>query len=225
MGLTLGVCPTSEFVVLEPSVDRALAASNQPSESRPPIPATQRLTVDEYRRLGQLGLLTEDDRVELLEGLIVRQMNRGPRHDAAIERIDAALRPLLPIGLRLRVQSAITIDDSEPEPDLAIVSGDIVAHETRHPSQGEIELVVEVADSSVERDYEKARIYARAAVPQYWLVDVRRGCVEVFAQPAHDLVPPVYRERRLLQSNDFLDVVLNGQKVGSVAVGKFFSGQ
>src|SRR5262245_16087266 len=88
----------------------------------PPYPV-RKFSVDEYHRLIQMGLLTEDDPVELLEGWIVPKMPRNTPHDVCLDKSLEALRAILPTGWRLRVQSAITTPDSEPEPDFAIVPG------------------------------------------------------------------------------------------------------
>ena len=75
-----------------------------------------------------------------------------------------------------------------------------------------------------DRDYDKARIYARATIPQYWLVDVGRGRIEVFEKPDHERNPGGYRERGSLQATDVLEVILNGRKVGAIPVSKLFPG-
>ena len=79
--------------------------------------------VEEYQRLVEAGILTESDRVELLEGWIVPKLTRKPPHDCAIELVAAALQALLPPGWRLRIQSAVETADSQPEPDVAVVYG------------------------------------------------------------------------------------------------------
>src|SRR5882762_3647803 len=89
----------------------------------PPLPV-RRFTVAVYHRMIDVGLLTEDEPVELLEGWIVPKMPRNPPHDGTIQRINKRLGRCLPPGWDLRVQSAVTTADSEPEPDLAVVRGD-----------------------------------------------------------------------------------------------------
>jgi Uma2 family endonuclease len=78
----------------------------------------------------------------------------------------------MPLGWRVRVQLAITTSDSEPEPDLAVVCGSIRDHARRHPAPHEIVLVIEVAASSLTVDRAKARLYARAGIPAYWIVNL-----------------------------------------------------
>lgn len=92
----------------------------------------RRFSVDEYHRMIQAGILTEDDAVELLEGWIVPKMPRNPPHDGTIQIADEVLRPRLPAGWQLRIQSALTMPDSEPEPDLVVVRGDARTYLNRH---------------------------------------------------------------------------------------------
>ena len=156
----------------------------------------RRFTVEEYRRLGESGILAEDDRVELLEGWIVPKMVHNPPHDNAVELIDEALRAELPAGFFVRVQSAIHTADSEPEPDLALVSGSPRARKGRHPTPDEVALVVEVADASLDRDRgAKARLYARAGIRAYWIVNLVDRQVEVHEDPTGPVAEPAYRRR------------------------------
>jgi Uma2 family endonuclease len=123
----------------------------------------------------------ETEKVELLDGVIVEMSPQGTRHAATVQR----LNPLFVLALRgraaVRVQSPFVASDiSEPEPDIAIVPpGD---YDASHPSQAF--LLVEVAESSINRDRRvKTRVYAAAGVPEYWLVDVASGTIEIRTQP------------------------------------------
>ena len=130
----------------------------------PPFPV-RRFTVDEYHELMRLGVLTDDDQVELLEGWLVPKVGHNPPHDGTVALIHESLRVLLPPGWHIRVQSSMTTSDSEPEPDLAVVPGTARDYMTRHPDPREIALAVEVSDSSLSRDRLKRRIYARELLP------------------------------------------------------------
>src|SRR5215471_9440217 len=112
----------------------------------------RRFSVAEYHKLIEIGILTEDDNLELLEGYLVHKMSRNPPHDAAIQKGNKKLLRLLPPGWDLRVQSAITLTDSVPEPDFAIVRGDETTYATRHPGLADIGLVIEVAESTLPGD-------------------------------------------------------------------------
>jgi Uma2 family endonuclease len=148
----------------------------------PPL-TVRRFTVDEYENLGRTGVLTEDDSVELLEGLIVKKMTKIPLHDWTIDYLTRVLGQKLPAGWILRIQNVLRTEDSEPEPDVVIAIGDHFEFRDRHPAGHECALVIEVAESSLEQDWRKCRIYARACVPQYWIVDLTGCCVEVFTEP------------------------------------------
>jgi Uma2 family endonuclease len=152
----------------------------------PPAPAAQRFrrfTVAEFHRMIEAGVFQEDDPIELLEGWIVQKMVKNPRHDATVDRVNELIAARVPADWRVRVQSAITTADSEPEPDLAIVRGPASRYLQHHPQPADIALVVEVSDTSLASDREKARVYAKAAIAQYWIVNIRERVVEVFQSP------------------------------------------
>src|SRR5262249_16346423 len=120
----------------------------------PPAPVLQpppypiyKFSVDDYHRMIQAGILTEDDPVELLEGGIVPKRPRNPPHDGTIQIAVEVIRQRLPAGWQVRVQSAITTADSEPEPDLAVVRGDTRTYLARHPGPADIGLLIEVANT------------------------------------------------------------------------------
>ena len=166
-----------------------------PPAAPPPGPMRP-FSVDEYHRMIQVGVLTEDDPVELLEGWIVFKMPKNPRHDNTVFRVQQTLTKVLPPRWLVRVQSAITTGDSEPEPDLTVASGPVGAYDTRHPGPTDIALVVEVADTSLTRDrVDKQRLYARAAIRQYWIVDLAGSRVEVYLNPSGVVPDPSYRDR------------------------------
>jgi Uma2 family endonuclease len=144
----------------------------------------------------QAGILREDDPVELLEGWIVCKMTRNPPHDVAVALAGAMLIRLLPHGWHVRQQSAITTDDSEPEPDVAVVRGDARRYRGRHPGPSDVVAVMEVADTSLTRDrIDKASIYGRAGVPVYWIVNLSEGKVEVYSDPTGPGPSAGYRAR------------------------------
>jgi Uma2 family endonuclease len=145
----------------------------------------RRFTVDEYHRLIDEGFFASDERFELLEGLIVEKMSRNPPHDARVAEVRRVLDRRLPPGWHVRVQSAITTADSEPEPELAIVAGTELTYEHRHPGPGDVALLVEVANTSLVEDRDvKGRIYARAGVPTYWIVNLQDRRLEVYTLPS-----------------------------------------
>ena len=133
-----------------------------------------------------VGILREDEHVELIGGRIVEMSPEGPAHAGAIDLCADALRAVFGTGYTVRVQHPLIVDPlDEPEPDVAIVPGGPRDHLAEHPRSAA--LVVEVADSSLEYDrVEKARLYARAGFEEYWIVNLRDRCLEVHRQPLSD---------------------------------------
>jgi Uma2 family endonuclease len=141
----------------------------------------RRLRRTEYDVLVEQGVFG-DSRIELLLGALVEMSPQGPLHADVVARLAERLIRGLPSGVRTRVQSPLAVsEDSEPEPDIAVVaSGD---YRTAHPSRAL--LVVEVAETSLLKDRGiKRALYATAGIPEYWLVSLSEGIVEVHHQPS-----------------------------------------
>jgi hypothetical protein len=135
--------------------------------SQGPLFPVHRFTVDQYHRMIQTGILNEDDNVELIRGVIVPKMAKGDQHDTAIEHLDERLRPLLPATASLRCQCALTLPDSEPEPDFAVCTP-ARARQGKHPKPADTFVVIEVADTSVYGDRTtKLQLYAESGIPVY----------------------------------------------------------
>ncbi|HYT93209.1 MAG TPA: Uma2 family endonuclease [Gemmataceae bacterium] len=179
----------------------------------------RRFSVAEYHRLIELGILTEDDNVELLEGYLVRKPARTPPHDAALQKGARRWVELLPTGWEVRVHSGVTLGDSEPEPDFAIVRGGPSHYLTRHPSVADIGLVVEVSDSTLPGDRDdKGRIYARAGIECYWIVNLVDRQIEVYTLPSGGVPNPKFAQRVDSRPGDSVSLVLAGAAPIQVAV-------
>ena len=151
----------------------------------------------------ETGILTAEDKVELLENYVVLKMPRNPRHDSTLQRMTRPLLRALPDGWDLRIQAAVTLADSQPEPDFALIRGSADDYETRHPDPADIGVVIEVADSSLLRDQrDKTRIYARGNILCYWIVNLVDRRVEVFTQPSGPTPLPAYQSLQTYQSSD-----------------------
>jgi Uma2 family endonuclease len=163
-----------------------------------------RYTVEQYFDLVTQGVLQPDDRVELLEGVIVAEPPMDPPHASGTTRVDTALRRVLGGRAVVRVQQPFIVGGySVPEPDVAVVPGTEADYDTHHPTQGL--LIVEVAASSLPQDrLTKSRIYAAAEVPEYWVVNLRDRCVEVFRNP--DAANRLYRDRGVAQPGEGIDL-------------------
>jgi Uma2 family endonuclease len=149
-----------------------------------PAIKTRRWSRVEYDRLIEKGVFLPDERLELLAGeLVVREPQKTP-HAAGIQLVEDALRQAFGPGWAVRVQLPVALDDeSEPEPDVAVVPGGPRDYLDAHPSRPV--LVVEVAGSSLalDRDY-KGSLYARASLADYWILNLVDGVLEVYRQPA-----------------------------------------
>lgn len=178
-----------------------------------------RFSVERYQRMIESGILTSDDKVELLENYVVLKMPRNPPHDSTIQRM---LRPLLrplPPDWDLRIQLAVALPDSQPEPDFAVVKGSAADYEARHPGPTEVGIVVEVANSSILRDQrDKTRIYARGGIPFYWIVNLVDRRIEVYSQPSGPADVPAYHSFQLYQPGDSVPLILDGNTVATIPV-------
>ena len=174
------------------------------STEAPPLPI-RRFTVDEYHRLGELGVLSPDDRVELLEGWIFEKMNQRPVHGFVVGLLNQWLQQNLSAGWIGRCQLPITTDRSEPEPDLAVVRGEHADYRNHHPGGNDCRLLIEVADTSVQKDRAKATIYSSAGVDEYWLINLVDKQLERFASPAG----LEYRETSILQPAETIEIQID----------------
>jgi Uma2 family endonuclease len=176
-----------------------------------------RMNVDEYERLVASGVLDEP-KIELLSGYLVRKLGKKPRHSTRSERLRRLLERGLPLpgGWHIRQEQPVKIPEfDEPEPDLAIVSGEVEDYEDRHPDPGDVALIVEVADSSLSRDQGTNWVaYARGGIPVYWIVNLVDQQVEVYSDPG----PDRYRSSQILKPGQELPVVIGGADVGRIAV-------
>ena len=148
----------------------------------PPV-STKRWTRLEYERLVDLGAFQPGERLELVGGdLLVREPQHGP-HATAVGLVEDTLRAAFGAGWIVRVQMPLALDDeSEPEPDVAVVPGTRRDYSRGHPSRPS--LLIEVADSSLTLDREhKSSLYARAGVPDYWIVNLVSRVLEVYREP------------------------------------------
>jgi Uma2 family endonuclease len=177
-----------------------------------------RFSVEQYHRMAEAGILTENDRAELLEGVIIYKMTHNPPHDGTILLLQTELLRRLPKDWVLRIQSSITLADSEPEPDLAVARGPARRYLRAHPVPRDLPLVIEVAESTLLQDRnEKGRAYARARIPVYWVVNLNAWSVEVYTEPRAGR-SPLYRQRRDYTAEESVPVVLQGEEVGQISV-------
>ena len=155
-------------------------------------------TVDEYYRMAEVGLLSEDDRVELIEGEIVEMSPIGSMHAGTVSRSNAFLNRKLGDAVIVSVQNPIRISDfSEPEPDLALLKPRKDFYTKAHPTAEDVLVVIEVADTSLNYDRNvKLPLYARAGIPEAWLMVLPKDIIEVHSQPENGKYKKIQRLRR-----------------------------
>ncbi len=169
----------------------------------------QKFTVPQYHRMIEAGVLSEDHLVELLEGYLVTKMPHNPAHSGTLTRFPRRLARALPENWIIRVQLPITTKDSEPEPDIAVVSGPEEKYLTRQPVSWEIGLVVETANTSLEEDrLIKGRVYARARIAVYWIANLVDRQIEVYTQPRGGRNPS-YQRRQDFGLKEIIPLILH----------------
>jgi len=179
----------------------------------PPYPVL-RLTLPEYWALRDSGLLDHDIRYEFLEGWIVPKMTQKPPHAWTVTHIDQVVE--LPSEWLNRVQCAINTDDSEPEPDVAIVRAPETQYVNRHPRGDDIGLLIEVADATLRQDRRKAEIYAADGIAVYWIINLVDRQIEVHTNP--DAANRAYRNREVFTPGMSIEVELDGNTIQSLPV-------
>jgi len=182
--------------------------------------ALRRFSVAEYHKMIVGGILTPDDRVELLEGWIVKKMSQNPPHSSSIARCIRRLARVLPERWTLRVEAPITLSDSEPEPDIVIARGDEDLYDRRHPKPRDIAVVMEIADSTLlnDRHYKRA-LYAQERIAEYWLINLVERKIEVYTKPRGG------KYRTLVEYGDKekTPLILDGVKIAEILVNELIA--
>jgi hypothetical protein len=147
-----------------------------------------RFSVEDFYRMAEAGIFTEDDRVELIEGEVVEMPPIGPLHASAVDGLARLLYGLIPGSALLRVQNPVRLEpDSEPLPDLAVLKYRPGGYSRSHPGPDDVLLVIEVADTTAAYDRGvKLPLYGRSGIQEVWLVDLTAGKVEVYREPSPD---------------------------------------
>jgi Uma2 family endonuclease len=176
-------------------------------------PEVYRMTVDEYERMA--GVLN-DPRVELIDGYLVRKTGKKPPRAWAVGNILEAIVALLPNGWTWRKEDPVRIPEfDEPEPDVTVVRGSRDDYRDRHPEAGDVTIIVEVSESTLDRDRGKKLLaYAKGGVATYWIVNLVDGQLEVYTRPD----PDGYQSSQILKPGQDVSVVIDGVEVGRIAV-------
>ena len=148
-------------------------------------PRRHRITVEHFYRMADAGLFEADERVELINGEIIDMPPMGSRHASALEQLTTAL--VIAAGVRAIVRAQLPLrlgDDSEPQPDIAVVAPRADRYRSSHPMAGDALLVIEISDATLRYDRDvKVPMYARYSVPAVWIVDLKANQLHAYAAP------------------------------------------
>ncbi len=177
------------------------------------------LSIGQYHQMIRTGILSEDDPIELLDGWLVYKMPKNRPHIIATRHARDLIERHLPPGWYVDSQEPITLETSEPEPDVCVVRGAPDDYPDRHPRPEDIALWVEVSDTSLDRDRGfKKRLYAQAGIPIYWIVNLQDRQVEMYTQPSGPGRLPDYHQRQDYPLTQSIPLVIDGQEVGQLSV-------
>ena len=162
----------------------------------------RRFTVEEYHWMARVGILGEDDRVELIDGEIVEMTPIGHRHAVCVKHINRAFSHLFDDVTVVSVQDPVHLSEySEPEPDLALVTPPADSYLSSHPRPGDVLLIVEVAQSSADPDRRvRVPLYAGSSIPEVWLVDLEQESITIYRDPT----PEGYRTAQVVRRGEHL---------------------
>jgi Uma2 family endonuclease len=155
-------------------------------------------TTEEYLRMAEAGILHEDDRVELIEGEVVEMAAMGSGHAACVRKLEALLHNLAGQTFLVSTQCPIQLGDrTEPEPDLALLKPREDFYASKHPGPDDVLIAVEVSDTSLEYDRQvKLPLYARAGIPETWILDLTTNTIEAHSRPSNGEYRETLRARR-----------------------------
>jgi Uma2 family endonuclease len=204
----------------------ALIVPTRPSISPPPaqtllasLATFRRWTPKEYDHLTEIGVLTTEDQIELIDGYMVTKMPQNPPHSATIQCLTQDLVRLLPVGWQVRIQLPIELPNGRPEPDAAIVRGDRRTYANRRPTPADIAVVIEVSDTTLAVDQQIKQLeYAAAGIPVYWIVNLMDRRIEVYTDPDVSLESPAYRTRTNFAPGQAVPLTLDGVVIASIPV-------
>ena len=184
----------------------ALPALTKAQETTENVLPRRRFTVEEFYRMLDAGIFTEDDRVELVEGDIVTMMPIGARHAACVNRLTRVFARLLGDDVIVSVQNPLRLDEkNEVLPDVTVLRFRPDFYANAHPGPEDVLLVVEVAETSLAYDREvKVPLYGRYGIPEFWLINLRDNVVEVYRRP----FAQGYKETLVFEKGDTLTPAL-----------------
>ena len=178
-----------------------------------------RISVERYHEMLEAGLITENDRLELLEGFLIEKMTIKPSHTFVTEILREILGRIISNNFFVNSQQPITTSDSEPEPDVVVILGQRRDFLENHPSAEDVALLIEVSDATLYQDQTwKKRIYAQAGIAIYWIVNLSERQIEVYSQPSGWSDNPTYHHLITYHEADKIPVILNNQEIAQLLV-------
>ena len=176
------------------------------------------ITTDIYHQMIEQGILTSNDKIELLEGDLIKMSAVGPRHAACVDRLSEILRTAFGIAITLRHQNPVELSKvSEPEPDITILRRREDFYAQTHPSPDDVLLLIEISESTLKKDRGiKLSAYAKAEILEYWIVNLQDDIIEVYTNPTdnsyqtvrlvhrHETLSPVLLPTVILEADDVL---------------------
>ena len=182
--------------------------------AEPVAVSRHRLTVADFRRMGEVGILGPDDRVELIAGEIIDMSPIGSLHAALVDRVAGVFHQRCGSEAIVRVQNPLALDDtSQPQPDIAVLRPRADFYAAAHPGPADVLLVIEVADTTLAFDLDvKVPLYAAAGVPEAWVIEAASRRTHVFRRPVNGR----YAERHVVEADG--EVTCGGDLTGREAV-------
>jgi Uma2 family endonuclease len=187
-----------------------------PTTSPKEFPELYRITVAQYNRMILDGTIDHNERVELIEGLLVNKMGKNPPHVFATKLGFKRLAQIVSPGWPVAKEDPVVVSEwGKPEPDVSVVRGTEKDYLDRDVTAADVALVVEVAESSLLTDRSvMTQVYSRAGIPVFWIVNLVDRQIEVFTQPSND----GYQARQDFTSDQHVPVTIEGREVGQIAV-------
>jgi Uma2 family endonuclease len=158
-------------------------------------------SVEEYERMAEAGILSADDRLELIEGEIIKMAPIGVDHATCVDILNEIFVRNIPPDASVRVQNPLRLEQSEPQPDLMILRRrpDFYRRTHSHPPAADVALLVEVSDSTIGYDRDvKLPLYARAIIAEVWIIDLPEAQIAIYTQPSNG----AYQEQRIVKRGE-----------------------
>ncbi len=179
-----------------------------------------RLTVRQFEKMIEAGILRAEDRVELLGGLLIKKMTTYDPHDFAVSSLAERFRELLKPAWSIREEKSVVLGRYwRPQPDISVARGPHTNYRSRAPRARDLGLLTEVADSSYAKDRGwKWDKYAGSKVPVYWIVNIPERRIEVYTSPSGRGKAAHYRECTTYEADQEVPVIIEGQELGRIKV-------